>query len=77
MAEDPMTPPGTYPIGYTRRSNVPEGGPVRHAYTTVFASRTGQLKRAVCGTAVYRTNSPERFDPTHPRACPRCAKATR
>lgn len=70
-----------YPVGITNRGGrhspgLHPDGPLRHAHTNNFASRTGVNKRALCGTSIAPTPlARERFDPEHPRACRRCVAA--
>ncbi len=67
-------PGHVYPLGFTRRTDRRAGlnDPVHHAAT---GHHTGKSARssfaALCGAAIVA--QPGQFDPTHPRACPRCA----
>ena len=69
------------PIGVTARGDWPDGS-MRHAATRARASQWGYNERAVCGTSIRPAgawmNRPwdgQVFTGTHPRDCPRCARA--
>lgn len=67
----------THPRGITSRNGWGgERGPLEHAGTFARRTRTGETFRAMCGAGVY-LNPSARFDPTRPRACPRCRREVR
>lgn len=67
--------------GHTGRAPLVWGrndDPIRHAWDGYPAKRKHAPVHALCGAAL-RGLGPrgEVYDPDHPRACQRCAKATR
>lgn len=67
----------THPLGITSRNGWGGArGALRHAGTRRLRTRTGETFRALCGAGVY-LDPASRFDPDHPRACPRCRREVR
>lgn len=66
------------PLGTSSRTQTVRGervAPIQHACTSVPWSQYGKTHRALCGRQVYVRHG-ETFDPTHPRACPKCKSLT-
>jgi hypothetical protein len=63
----------TYRLAFTRRATSKE--PVGHAGTSRRNGRTVRSSFvALCGAAIAWPGPGGTFDPTHPRACRRCAE---
>lgn len=73
----PEGPPRTYKLAFTRRRST-STEPIGHASTS---RRNGRTMRssfvALCGAAIANPGPGGMFDPTHPRACRRCAENMR
>lgn len=61
-------------VGTTSRYGPRNPSPVRHAWTSERASRTGVNHLAVCGASIRPTPRDDlgSFDRDHPRACRTC-----
>lgn len=65
-------------LPYRATSARPSNDPVQHASWGGRRTPHGKTTVAFCGAAVHLRGTgmdPDRFDPSHPRACGRCVKA--